>query len=187
MSFQIPTTCSVSASSLKVRVGSDQKGSGGLLISVKKITIHENYSGVTINFDFALLKLAQNIVATTKVGSINLANNEPQSGETSFVTGWGALREGGSSPVQLQGVKVPVISRVDCNKAYNGAVTNQMICAGTEKGGKDSCQGDSGGPLVVNKKLAGVVSWGNGCARKGIPGVYSNVAHAKPWIEKNMV
>ncbi len=58
---------------------------------------------------------------------------------------------------------------------------NSFTCAGGEAG-KDGCQGDSGGPLVVEDSatsqdtLVGVVSWGIGCARDGLPGLYAEVS-----------
>jgi len=57
-----------------------------------------------------------------------------------------------------------------------------MICAAVTGGGKDDCQGDSGSPLVVGGQLAGIVSWGVGCADAEYPGVYSNVATVKSFV-----
>lgn len=57
-----------------------------------------------------------------------------------------------------------------------------MICAADRN--KDSCQGDSGGPLITPDGVqVGVVSWGSGCADPDYPGVYSNVAAVRDWIE----
>ena len=48
-------------------------------------------------------------------------------------------------------------------------------------------EGDSGGPLVCNDNGAatmyGLVSWGEGCARKGKPGIYVDVFAIKGWIQ----
>ncbi len=53
----------------------------------------------------------------------------------------------------------------------------------------DTCQGDSGGPLMafVNDcwVLAGLTSYGVGCAQAGFPGVYTRVSAFIPFIESN--
>lgn len=62
-------------------------------------------------------------------------------GDIAFVTGWGALTEGGASSNQLQVVDVPLVSLEECRAAYGtSSITDRMVCAGFPEGGKDACQ-----------------------------------------------
>merc|ERR1712105_359996 len=88
----------------------------------------------------------------------------------------------------VQTVTLPVISNDDCDTYpyYRGQIYPGMICMGLlGEGGKDSCQGDSGGPAMCNGALAGVVSWGVGCAEAKYPGVYTRVYNYVDWINAN--
>jgi secreted trypsin-like serine protease len=109
-------------------------------------------------------------------------------GTTSIITGWGATSEGGPLSAILLEATVPVVADPECGSAYPGQVDGEtMVCAGFEQGGTDTCQGDSGGPMMVQDGgelvLVGVTSWGEGCARAGKPGVYSEVAAASDFID----
>ncbi|MEM7131444.1 MAG: trypsin-like serine protease [Chloroflexota bacterium] len=158
--------------------------------TVAQVISHPNYNFP--NNDIALFKLSAPVTLGNRVQIISLANSPGDNslmnpGTLSTVTGWGALVEGGNSPNVLQEVSLPLISNKVCNSSYNGSIIASQICAGFEQGGKDSCQGDSGGPLVVqdgagNWKQVGVVSYGDGCARPALYGVYTRVSEYIAWI-----
>jgi trypsin len=85
---------------------------------------------------------------------------------------------------------VPYIDNATCNEpiSYNGEILAGMMCAGHRDGGIDACQGDSGGPLVWRSQdgpiLVGVVSFGDGCARRLKYGVYSRLSYYRDWIAR---
>lgn len=102
------------------------------------------------------------------------------------VSGFGETLNVAQRDSRLRAVRLPIVAKQSCNKTYGflGGTTDRMICAGFEKGGKDSCFGDSGGPLVdQNGLLVGVVSWGfESCAAPHFPGVYGRVSAVRDWI-----
>ncbi|XP_012283094.1 trypsin-1 [Orussus abietinus] len=176
---------------LQVRAGSVHEQSGGSLHGVEEVIVHEEYLmnaySVPEN-DVALLRLKEPLALDSTRQTIPLyeKDEEAKVGAYSTITGWGAITQGGPTSSVLQTVQVPIISKEKCNEAYRtfGGLPAGQICAAYPEGGKDSCQGDSGGPLAINGRLAGVVSWGNGCARPGWPGVYTEVASYRDWIHQ---
>jgi secreted trypsin-like serine protease len=182
---------------VKVKLGEYDRTvseSGEQLLSVAEVIVHEQYDEWTNNNDIALLHLATSADFTDRVAPISLltTDEEPSwaaTGTLSTVTGWGTTVEGGAAAAVLMEVAVPIISNVQCNRSY-GSITANMLCAGYEEGGKDSCQGDSGGPLVVSQdgewRLAGIVSFGNGCARANYYGVYTRVARFVDWVTSHV-
>jgi len=109
-------------------------------------------------------------------------------GKTATISGWGDMEEGArvGSPV-LMSTELRIISNSECSNTYP-TIRDYKVCAIGED--KDTCQGDSGGPLTTVIKgryvLVGVVSYGNGCARKGVPGVYARVHAYRDWLKKHL-
>jgi len=170
------------------------KNDGGKKYKVERIIKHRDYNrGGSLKNDIALLKIYQGIDLTTYAMPACLPpkGHEYQNGTPFLVSGWGTLSSGGSSPDKLMQVTVPLVPFEKCaNQNRMDKNWRKVICAGLDRGGKDSCQGDSGGPLVTKLggkwTLAGVVSWGKGCAKAGYPGVYTHVSHYIDWLSQNM-
>ncbi|XP_049643041.1 kallikrein-13-like isoform X3 [Suncus etruscus] len=92
---------------------------------------------------------------------------------------------GVSYPQALQCVNIEIRSDEECRQVYPGKITLNMLCAGTQEGGKDSCEGDSGGPLLCNGTLHGIISWGDfPCGQPNRPGVYTRVPRYISWIRQ---
>ncbi|XP_033929507.1 serine protease 33-like [Melopsittacus undulatus] len=118
----------------------------------------------------------------------------PPPGTRCVTTGWGESGDG-ESPRRLQELEVPVLALSTCRRLYGidmgqalppRHIQEDMICAGYPEGRRDTCKGDSGGPLVCLSGgrwvLAGIVSWGEGCAVPNRPGVYTRVTSYALWI-----
>ncbi|XP_037941400.1 prostasin-like [Teleopsis dalmanni] len=174
---------------LRVRVGSSYWNSGGRVISVSSVYIHENYNANTLANDIALVKLSSSLSYSATIQSIALASETPDDGTHAMVTGWGTKSYGSADiPSRLQYTDVEVISQATCSSSaysYGTQIKDTMIC--TVALGGNACHGDFGGPLVAEDKLIGIVSWSIGCAQINYPSVYINIADFKKWIENAVV
>ncbi|KAG5262735.1 hypothetical protein AALO_G00278290 [Alosa alosa] len=163
--------------------------------TVAEIILHPNYDASTNENDMALLRLSSAVSFSGYIRPVCLAASGSifHQGTDSWVTGWGAIKEGEPlpNPGVLQEVEVPVVDNKVCDELLIFTkITENMICAGLREGGKDSCQGDSGGPMVMKEDSvwvqSGVVSFGIGCARPDLPGVYARVSRYEDWIKSHI-
>ncbi len=187
-----------SAKSIQVLVGTQDLNAGGRRIDVEHVTTHPKYNPRTSSNDVAVLRLKTEVTDITPTGYIETVDEETRvapAGRKTAAMGWGNTEDVPAFPSALKQVKLPMVDRTVCNgaDAYNGQITQSMICAGDyELGGIDTCQGDSGGPLIAKgpdgkfNRQVGITSWGLGCADPKKPGVYSRLATLGSWVSQQV-
>ena len=181
------------------------------LASVSQVSVFPQYlrNPESSEFDVAVLTLASSIDLTgPNAKPIPFASDAElttayQSDPFGFATGWGLTQEGGQGSRFLRGVSLQLLRDPPCIAEYGdvargGSYNGQMmLCAGgvgaLPSGNPDTCQGDSGGPLAIDTdltaaklwKLVGIVGFGEGCGRPGVPGVYARVPSTilRPFLE----
>ncbi|XP_025840134.2 putative serine protease 42 [Vulpes vulpes] len=191
--------CILSHFSYTVKMGdrSIYEENTSVVVPIRNVIVHPQLSVIgTIQKDLALLQLLYPVNFSMTIQPICIPQKtfQVEAGTTCWVTGWGRQEEYGSKLVAriLQEVDQDIIHHKRCNEMIQKAMTTNksvvlegMIC-GYKAAGKDSCQGDSGGPLVCKFQdtwvQVGIVSWGFGCGRRNVPGVYTNIASYAEWI-----
>ncbi|XP_027735299.1 transmembrane protease serine 6 isoform X2 [Empidonax traillii] len=160
---------------------------------VIRLFLHPYYEEDSHDYDVALLQLDHPVIISPLIQPICLPapSHFFEPGLHCWITGWGALKEGGHISNVLQKVGVQLIQQNICSEAYHYMISPRMLCAGYYKGKKDACQGDSGGPLACKEPsgrwfLAGLVSWGMECAHSNHYGVYTRITQVLGWINQTM-
>ncbi|XP_023233218.1 plasminogen-like [Centruroides sculpturatus] len=142
--------------------------------------------------DLALMRLSEPAKIDYYVRPICLPTSEDGFEDmTCTATGWGKADFNKTGSSILQKVSVKVMENSICLNAYmknfNISILPSHLCAGDLAGGKGTCLGDSGGPLqcLIKDKwyLAGLTSFGSGCAKPGFPDVYTKVTYFVDWIK----
>ncbi|XP_019966667.1 coagulation factor X [Paralichthys olivaceus] len=162
---------------------------------VETIITHFKYKPDTYHNDIALIKLTKPIkfsrfILPACLPEQDFAEKVLMRQPDGVVSGFGRLGEGRLASTILQRLSLPFVDRLTCIESTQFRISARMFCAGYHSTPKDSCQGDSGGPHVTRYRdtvfVTGIVSWGEGCARKGKYGVYTQVSKYIRWIREGI-
>lgn len=176
---------------------------------VQDVFIHPDFAendGDGFRSDVAVLRLAAPVSGASTIRLVQ-PGEEPlwgggAGGVSGFVAGWGDTdprderAPADKFPAQLRQTTVPIHADAACSSTVGGGYGTAFeratnLCGGTLRTGTtlgtDSCQGDSGGPLAVaapdgSWRLAGITSWGEGCADRTF-GAYSRIHALRAWID----
>uniref|UniRef100_A0AAQ5YC65 coagulation factor Xa n=1 Tax=Amphiprion ocellaris TaxID=80972 RepID=A0AAQ5YC65_AMPOC len=163
--------------------------------TVETIVTHLRYQPNTYHNDIALIKLATPIkfsryILPACLPEQDFAEKVLMNQPDGMVSGFGRLGEGRQPSTILQRLTVPYVNRKTCLESTALKISARMFCAGYDSIAKDACQGDSGGPHVTRYRdtyfVTGIVSWGEGCARRGKYGVYTQVSKFTGWIREGI-
>jgi V8-like Glu-specific endopeptidase len=177
--------CNIQEGDGPIRLGAYEYDGDGLQVTIKQRFRHPNNEDNGVVWDYLLLQLSEPVTSVTPV-PLNSEASVPQDNDVLTVCGLGRLNyEPGDKPNRLQVVNVGAHSSDYCQSAYGSIDENIMFCAGDEV--YDSCVGDSGGPIMTSSgEQVGVVSFGDGCAKEGKPGVYARISYVLPWIQETI-
>ncbi len=189
----------VPASAIEVAIGINDLTEiyAGDRIDVEAIRVIPEWNPVDYDWDFALLELSDPSTQPTTDLISPGQESLTADGEPAAVAGWGCAGTTTCEtyPELLREADVTFVADSDCASPFSygsGFDATSMICAGDFIDGlPDTCAGDSGGPLVAfgpgdTPLLAGITSWGNGCAEPLYPGVYARVLAGREWIDETI-
>lgn len=165
--------------------------------SVRRVTLHKDYSPRLLRNDIAILTMASEFQWTPVVQPAKLvaSNQRIVANEPAHIWGWGLSQEGKNGfsynmPSRLKSAKMITTSNDACKKIYQGRfVPPEVACVASASTRQDACQGDHGGPIAIGdhddpmqKQVYCLITWALGCNR-GYPRVCINLAHYRGWID----
>ncbi|QQQ77169.1 serine protease [Saccharothrix sp. 6-C] len=167
-----------SASSIRARIGTTNRTSGGTVATGAQIVTNASY-------DIALVRLSTSVGQTP----IAVAASSGAVGTATRIIGWGqtcAPRGGCGAPTILQELNTSIVSDGSCLGIYG----SYEICTNNPNGNAGACYGDSGGPQV--KSVNGVWQLIGATSRAGnnsstcatAPSIYMDVPAFRSWISQ---
>lgn len=162
---------------MQLRVGSNNRTSGGVVVAVTSVTTHPSN-------DLAMIGLSTVPAAYLPVP---IAATSGPVGTFTRIMGWGQTcpAPGGcGGPIQLQQLNTTIVADGSCS----GILGATEICTSNPGGVAGACYGDSGGPQVKTVggawQLIGATSRSGGGSTCAVnPSIYVDVPALRPWIQ----
>lgn len=171
----------IAAERFTIRAGSNDRFSGGVLVQVAEVIVHEEY-GNFLN-DVALLRLESPLILSASIQPIDLPTVDTPADVDVVISGWGRIKHKGDLPRYLQYNTLKSITRQQCEELIDFGFEGELCLLHQVDNG--ACNGDSGGPAVYNNQLVGVAGFVvDGCGST-YPDGYARVFYFKDWIKKH--
>ncbi|XP_050734379.1 serine protease 33-like [Eriocheir sinensis] len=166
------------------------------MFEIEDLVIHPKFAvGGQYNNDVAVLKVREQrgegfrMSRFVTPACLPAPDTSYTPGISCQVSGWGFTDPNNdySKPKVLHSTDVLLVADKECQQLHGTRGYGPgMVCAGHPDGIKDACNADSGGPLACNINgsytVFGLVSWGKGCGKPGLPGVYTHIQYYVDWI-----
>lgn len=186
-------TCYVYIGGL-IRAGSTYSEEGGSLHTIVQIIEHEEFdftdltNGVVFN-NIQLLRVSEpfKFDKTRQPMVLFNANEEVPAYTLGKLAGWG-FTENNQVSQNLKAVDLKTMTPQECKNSYDlfGGIQEDQFCAGNPGFKQGACLRDIGSPFAINGRIAGFVSWTNGCGDPEYHGVYTKISSYIPWIQEKL-
>ncbi|KAL9704495.1 hypothetical protein quinque_008013 [Culex quinquefasciatus] len=169
---------------------------------VRLVKTHPTFKQSSLVNNVALLFLDDKFDLTHTIDTVCLPPQDfvVYNGDVT-ATGWGSTPTNLTKSQQiLKSLELPFNQRSDCERILRRVMRKPLfkldesfLCAGGYPD-EDTCRGDAGSPVVFpvpddfqNRMYAvGMVSWGVGCGKPGVPAAYTAVGKFRDWIDGEM-
>lgn len=184
--FDVLTTASCVSqrqpSQLQVAFGRVELDNRNVVIDVRRISIHVNYTAANgLLNNIAVLRLSRNIRqrSGSRIRRNTNSHIQPITLDNTPISNFGQCRflAWGTANNLLMQATLPIIAQC-------GNTTNGVFCAGNVNNGPALCTRNLGGPLICNNRFSGFAIDDTGCGRPGTNGTFHSIAHHRQWINR---
>ncbi|KAJ8705218.1 hypothetical protein PYW07_011045 [Mythimna separata] len=171
---------------MKVRAGSTNSLSGGILVDIEDVIKHPDYTETPRSNDIAVVRFKTPLGISNVINVLFLPpqNYYISDGQAVKIVSWGFETEQGP---QLQTLKTVFLNKINtavCQAAFANsdkvAISDKNICAIAP--GKGLCTGDSGAPMAISNVLVGSHSFFEDCLGDDYPDVFARTDRYTNWI-----